>query len=232
MDLRLSHLNCALSVSAYKMEIGLRESELIQGLHRELLSAGYPEDAIKFEYAAPFGNDKYQYIDLAIIDPENGDVLAIYEVKVKASQDSVKKAGRRLAELASLFPNNPQCFTYIAKHDTAKLSVVNTHSSTSVSLTKIPSFESVKNTNTVKELLEYKNKSKVAMDSFKVTSYLLATIMLVVLVLDVFSIYTFTTQQLSLLFIAGGLFIIPHAAKVKVAGLEFERHQSSNEKNT
>ena len=54
----------------------------------------------------------------------------------------------------------------------------------------------------------------------------------IILVLDVIGVYSFSSQQLTLLAVVGALFIIPHAAKIKILGLEFERHHEAKEKQT
>ncbi|HGS4742396.1 TPA: hypothetical protein ACMDT2_004330 [Vibrio parahaemolyticus] len=210
----------------------MNERELTEKLRRDLLDSGYPEEAIRFEYAAPFGDGKYTYIDAAIIDTKSGDVIAIYELKCSSGRSLLRKATQQVASLSNLFPNKPQCFVYVSDNNGVTLGLVNPKSLTVTFLEKLPSFESIKNTNIAQGRIEKKQESKRAIDTFVVTCYALATLVVVILVLDVFKVYSFSSQQLSLIAIFGALLVIPHAAKIKVVGLEFERHQKPNDKNT
>ena len=59
----------------------MNETEAIKYLIQELKELGYPEGAIRFEFAVTYGSGQRGYIDVAIIDPVTNDVIAIIEVK-------------------------------------------------------------------------------------------------------------------------------------------------------
>jgi hypothetical protein len=63
-----------------------------------------------------------------------------------------------------------------------------------------------------------------AVDTFQVTCIGLAVAVVVLLGLDLSGILQLNTKQLALAGIAGALLILPFAAKFKMLGIEFERH--------
>ncbi|MCR9666539.1 hypothetical protein P3631_23915 [Vibrio parahaemolyticus] len=210
----------------------MNEVELIDSLYRKLLDAGYPKDSIKLEYAVPNANGKYVYIDVAIVDPRSGGVLAIYEVKSSKAGKIFRAQVEQLSSLAKLFPNVPQCFVYAKEGSEETLGIVNPNQLRVLFLDEPPSYDSLKLNNTTRTQLIKRQESRKALDTFVVTCYVLAVLVAIILVLDILGIYSFSTQQFTLLSVIGVLVITPHAAKIKILGLEFERLQSSSEKNT
>ncbi|ELV8813353.1 hypothetical protein QNE21_004208 [Vibrio vulnificus] len=208
--------------------------ELVNDLREKLLKAGYPEEAIRVEYASPYNNSEYSFVDLAVVDPSTGGVLAVFEVK-KSRQKSpslLNKASQQIIAYSKHFQSNTQCFVYADEAGKRTLAVVNLGSKTLTVLKEIPSFDSLRNTNIAQERTAKKRESKKVIDSFVITCYLLAVCVGIILVLDLIGVYSFSSQQLTLLAVVGALFIIPHAAKIKILGLEFERHHEAKEKNT
>ncbi|EJE4561557.1 hypothetical protein BWI06_RS23055 [Vibrio parahaemolyticus] len=210
----------------------MNEVELIDSLYKKLLDAGYPKDSIKLEYSVPNTNGKYTYIDVAIVEPTSGGVLAIYEVKSSKSGKIYREQIEQLASLAKLFPNAPQCFVYAKEGHEETLGVVNPNQLRVLFLDAPPTYDSLKLNNTTRKQLIKRQESRKVLDTFVVTCYVLAALMAIILVLDILEIYSFNAQQLGLLSVIGALVIAPHAAKVKVLGLEFERLKSSDDKNT
>jgi hypothetical protein len=60
----------------------------------------------------------------------------------------------------------------------------------------------------------------------------LAVLVAIILLLVIFSVFKFSSQQLTLLGIVIGLLVIPYAAKFKLLGMEFERHNGPSNKST
>ncbi|MGF1679678.1 hypothetical protein [Photobacterium minamisatsumaniensis] len=208
--------------------------ELVNDLRGKLVKAGYPEEAIRVEYATPYNNHEYSFVDLAVIDPSNGEVLAFFDVKKSKQKSSslLNMASQQIITYSKYFQSNPQCFVYADEAGKRTLAVVNLKSKTLTALKEIPSFDSLRNTNIAQERTAKKRESKKVVDSFVITCYLMAICVGIILVLDVFGVYSFSSQQLTLLSVVGALFIIPHAAKIKILGLEFERHHEAKGKNT
>ena len=211
----------------------MSEVSLVSDLRLKLLEAGYPEEAIRVEYANTYLSTGGNCIDLAVIDPQNGEVLAIFEVKSSRQKSGLlSKASKQILSYAKYYPGSPQCFVYVEEGKKKTLSVVNLNSGTLTSLKVVPSLESLRSSRVAQEKTAKKQESKKAFDSFVVTCYVLAFGAVCILCFDIFKVYAFSSQQLSLFAVIGVLVIIPHAARIKVAGLEFERHRPAKDKNT
>ena len=79
------------------------------------------------------------------------------------------KQHSKLLHYQNLFPNKPQCFVYVSDNNGVTLGLVNPKSLTVTFLEKLPSFESIKNTNIAQGRIEKKQESKRAIDTFVVT---------------------------------------------------------------
>jgi hypothetical protein len=55
--------------------------EVLKSLYKEMARLGYPEGALRKEVPINFGNTINGYIDLAVIDQESDEIIAIIEVK-------------------------------------------------------------------------------------------------------------------------------------------------------
>ncbi len=71
---------------------------------------------------------------------------------------------------------------------------------------------------------ETKEVRRGSIDAFQCLCYLLAVALSVALVLDFLEVIDWTQPRILLLGAAAALIIIPHAAKLKILGVEFERY--------
>lgn len=65
---------------------------------------------------------------------------------------------------------------------------------------------------------------KATVDTFQLTCICLSIVVTVLLILDVANILKLSTKQLGLAGLAAVLLVLPFAAKLKMLGIEFERH--------
>lgn len=210
----------------------LNESEAINSLIEELKEQGYPLDAIRQEFAVTYESGQRRYADVAIIDPGTNDVVAVIEVKGGSQRNSLNMAARQVASYAKQLPSSPQALAYAFEDGERKIALVGDSSNEIRLLSNFPSYASLVTGGRAQGKVEVKSKSNKVSGRFSSICHLLALLVLIVLILDIADIYRFTSQQLTLLGIFIGLFIIPYAAKFKLLGMEFERYGDAKSKST
>lgn len=210
----------------------MNEVEVSEYLLNELKRQGYPESSIRFEFVVSSGNGQRQHIDVAIIDPDSNDVIAIIEVKRGTRDGVLNSAARQVLSYAKLLPSNPLSLVYVFNGDSKQIGTVNNEDGFITLIPEFPPFNSLRTGGRAQNKVEVKNKSNRVTDSFSFSCYVLAFLVAIILVLDISEIYKFSSQQLILLGIFIGLLIIPYAAKFKLLGMEFERYSERKSKNT
>ncbi|GAB5379670.1 MAG: hypothetical protein Alis3KO_05610 [Aliiglaciecola sp.] len=210
----------------------MNEVEAINYLTRELRELGYPEGSIRFEFAVQSGRGQRRYIDVAIIDPESNNVIAIIEVKKGTKGNTLKTAAKQVASYAKLLPSSPLSLVYVFEGESKQIGILNDSEGGVTLIPNLPSFNSLLTGDRAQNKVETKNKSNRVTDSFSFACYLLAFLVAAILALDIAGVYKFTSQQLTLLGIFIGLLVIPYAAKFKLLGMEFERYSDEKSKNT
>ncbi|SDK76570.1 type I restriction enzyme HsdR N-terminal domain-containing protein [Microbulbifer yueqingensis] len=209
----------------------MTEVEAINYLIQELIELGYPESSIRFEFAVSDGKGHRKYIDVAIIDPDSNDVVAIIEVKKGCRDNALSNAARQVISYAKLLPSSPLSLVYIFDTGGKKIGVVNESDGSVTLIPSPPSFKSLLTGGRAQNKVEVKSKSNRVTDSFSLACYLMAILVGIILTLDILNIYKFSSQQLTLLGIFVGLLVIPYAAKFKLLGMEFERYSGSKAKS-
>lgn len=210
----------------------MNEAEAINRLLQELKGLGYPEGSVRFEFAVKSSNGQRRYIDVAIIDPDTNDVVAIIEVKNGSKGNALNVAAKQVASYAKLLPSSPLSLVYVFEGEAKQIGMVNESDGGVTLIQSLPSFNSLLTGGRAQNKVEAKSKSSRVTDSFSFACYLLAFLVGVILALDIAGIYKFSSQQLTLLGIFIGLLVIPYAAKFKLLGMEFERYSDAKSKNT
>lgn len=210
----------------------MNETEAINYLVRELRELGYPEESIRFEFVAASDKGQRKYIDVAIIDPESNNVIAIIEVKDGAKGNTLKSAAQQAAYYAKLLPFSPLSLVYVFDGDARQIGMVNEEDSSVTLIPSLPSFQTLRTGDRAQQKVEVKNKTNKVTDNFTLMCYLLAFLVSFILAFDISDVYKFSAQQFSLLGIVIGLLVIPYAAKFKLLGMEFERYSNGKSKNT
>ena len=209
----------------------MNEAEAVNRLLQELKELGYPEGSVRFEFAVKSSNGQRRYIDVAIIDPDTNDVVAIIEVN-GAKGNALNAAAKQVASYAKLLPSSPLSLVYVFEGEAKQIGMVNESDGGVTLIQSLPSFISLLTGGRAQNKVEAKSKSSRVTDSFSLACYLLAFLVGVILALDIAGIYKFSSQQLTLLGIFIGLLVIPYAAKFKLLGMEFERYSDGKSKNT
>lgn len=209
----------------------LNEAETREHLSKELRELGYPESAIRYEFSVSVGK-KRRYIDVAIIDPDTNNVIAIFEVKNSNINIEKQQVAHQLQSYSKLFPSSPLAFIYTYHDHKSHIGLLNEEDSIIEIIPNIPKFSTLLTGDRAQQKIENTKKSSRVADSFTTACYLLAFLVAAILVLDISNIYKFSSQQLTLLGIFIGLLVIPYAAKFKLLGMEFERYSETRKKNT
>jgi hypothetical protein len=204
----------------------LNERDISEALLRELSELGYPESSVRSEFPVSIGRHLRTYIDVAVIDPDTSDVLAIIEIKGSTRPEMLKSAAKQVAAQSKMLPSAPMAFVYAYDGEEKIIGRVSEEDSSLEDISSLPQFKSLRSGGRAHQKIESKKKSNRVTDTFTICCYVLAILVAVILALDVASIYKFSSQQLSLLGIFIGLIVIPYAAKFKLLGMEFERYFS------
>ncbi|AZT85660.1 hypothetical protein EHN06_20060 [Marinobacter sp. NP-4(2019)] len=202
----------------------MRELEVQKALRQELTELGYPESAVHLEFPVSVDRHKRISIDVAIIDQGTNDVIGIIEIKSSTESQSVSNAVQQLADYARLLPSSPPAFVYAYDGKEKRIFQVSGDTLSLEEIPSLPKFDSLKAGGRAYQKIESRKKSSRVTDSFAVYCRLLAFFVAAILVLDIASVYKFTSQQLTLLGIFIGLLVMPYAAKFKLMGMEFERY--------
>ncbi|ELO5517087.1 type I restriction enzyme HsdR N-terminal domain-containing protein [Vibrio vulnificus] len=210
----------------------MNEAEIRETLVKELFELGYPETSIRYEFTVSLGRSQRRHIDVAIIDPDTNDVIAIIEVKRKYKSDALELAAKQVAAYSKMLPSAPLAFIYVANGNEKHIGLVSEETGKLELIPSLPNFSALRVGDRAQQKVETKKKSNRITDSFTVICYVLAILVAIILFLDIFSIFKFSSQQLTLLGIVIGLLIIPYAAKFKLLGMEFERHSRPSNKGT
>ncbi|MDO6420857.1 type I restriction enzyme HsdR N-terminal domain-containing protein [Saccharophagus degradans] len=210
----------------------MNEAEAVNILLQELKGLGYPDESIRFEFVVNSSSGQRNYIDVAIIDPDTNDVVAIIEVKNGVKGNALSSAARQVASYAKLLPSSPLSLVYVFEGDAKQIGIVNESDGGVTLIQSLPSFNSLLTGGRAQNKVEAKSKSSRITDRFSIVCYLLACLVAAILALDITGTYKFSSQQLTLLGIFIGLLVIPFAAKFKLLGMEFERYSDGKSKNT
>ncbi|WAG13851.1 type I restriction enzyme HsdR N-terminal domain-containing protein [Aeromonas hydrophila] len=200
-------------------------------LFPKLKELGYPESSIRQEFVVQIDRNQRKHIDIAILDPDSNDVIAIIEVKSGSKPRALENAAQQVASYARVFPSAPLPLVYISDGKQTIIGVVDEDDASVKLLPELPEFSSLLKGDRAQQKLNTKTKTTRTTDRFTFSCYFMALLVSVILIFDVIGFYKFSSQQLSLLFLFIGLLVIPYAAKFKLLGMEFERNSDGKAKN-
>ncbi len=127
------------------------EDQIMNNLKLKLQEIGYPSDAIIEELAVRNSDGRIFYIDLAIVEPVNNTVLAIFEVK-KNLRDN-RQARKALAQIklySKSFLDIPLLFLYSSNEEEEVIYSVDVENDILELMTNLPSFESLLSSQAIK----------------------------------------------------------------------------------
>lgn len=206
-----------------------RDENILQSVIKFLLSHGYPQESIAVEY--PIG--KYR-IDLAILDIETKEPIALFEFKAKRTP-SAERFGREQLKPFLKAASNSSIPTYLVFekesppfYEIEKILVNDQETMMPLFAEKPLDYDILKQSGRNILITRKKAENKDAFDVFKIACWICVVLVFVVFVLDALGRIELSEKQLVLLSGAIALAIIPFASKLKILGVEFERMKEGN----
>jgi hypothetical protein len=200
----------------------------LKALRASLVGAGIPEDAIAEDLAI---GGRYR-ADLAVLDATTKRPIAFFEVRSRAEQSQVERAQTQLTTFAGAL-GNPGIPAYLAATVNGKLQLMRLPLGKKLDATELipeptPTYESLLTTAQVVLKADNRKEHHGTVAAFKWVCWAMALIVVAVLVLDYFELYTLNQDRLLLLGAAAALVVIPFTRKLKMLGVEFEALTAEN----
>jgi hypothetical protein len=201
-----------------------RDLDLLKKLLSVLREHGYPEDSFALQWRV--GNDLWA--DLAVVDPDTSEPVALFEFKRSKSAVSHDIARRQMQSYARAL-GNPDIPLYLVfpADDPNGLSLRRLAPSTSDEPADVkqgvPDFSLLRNSGRSKVRAAHQERHRRDVDHFGSACWALAAIVAVLLVLDFTAVVQVTVERLTLLGLLIALVVLPFASKIKFPGWEFER---------
>lgn len=206
------------------------EKDTLNALIAYLESHGYPPDSFAIEYS--LGKTNRYRVDLAILDLELKQPIALFEIKGHRSDENEARGRQQLQTyISTLEVKNIPTYLVFLKEGTPPFEIVrvSTDQDHDIKLEREGLTNELLNFNILEksglnQTIEVKKKEqKKQVDSFNAISLILAAFVLALLIADLTGAVIITATRLILLAIIIGLILIPWASKIKFAGIEFER---------
>jgi len=203
------------------------EMELANYFIRYLKEHGYPENSIAVEYK--IGN-KYR-ADIVILDLKRNIPIQIFEVKSNKTVETIRRGTEQLKQYLSelgnfiipaylVFPKNEEPFFEVVRiNEIANESDEEIERQNDLSL----NYKGQRISRIAEEAKTINREKKKIVDSFAITCWIAAGVMLIVGILSKAKIVILDTTDLTILGVIVALVLIPFASKLKILGVEFER---------
>lgn len=203
------------------------EKQTLAALIRHLQEHGYPPDSFAVEF--PIG--KY-CADLAVIDPDAEEPIALFEIKQDRSP-AIEEMGRRQLErfVSVLDAKSIPMYLVFGREGSPPFEIdrfspaetIAVESKVQPTREKILDFEILRRSGynlVVKAKKDVRNRQ---VDRFMAVCLILGAFVLALFFADISGRISISATRLTLLVIFVGLVLTPYASKIKFALLEFER---------
>lgn len=206
---------------------------------------GYPKNSLSRQFSVKTRRGQYFEPDLVIVNPENGEPLAVVEFKLSEAEKNFtrSRANKVLDAVYAL----QEAFGktgipgYMVARSGDGIKIFSLSRSEGNQLGEIPEFPRYESLLTraksddllVKssEINQVKEVRRRTVDRFRVACWSLAALVMFLFFSDVFKWFSLNSQQISLLGAFVALIVIPDVAKLKLLGVEFERHKEEKSKS-
>jgi hypothetical protein len=201
-------------------------------LIKYLKAHGYPENSIAVEYQI----DRRYMVDIAILDVNKNIPIQLFEIKSKKSSEMIKMGKEQLQKQLSFLKNkNIPTYLVFPKDEKPFFEIVNINTAgmlqeqeISQSNNFVLNYPAQRNARIAEEVESVKNKKEIVLDSFRVTSWILAFIVLIIGILAKLKVFQLDATDLTIIIIVIALILVPFASKLKILGFEFERLKSDD----
>ncbi|MEZ9392158.1 type I restriction enzyme HsdR N-terminal domain-containing protein [Vibrio splendidus] len=120
----------------------MNEQFIRETLIKDLINLGYPEGSLRQEVPISFGDKFNGYIDLAVIDQNSDEIIAIFEIKRGGSR--IHSAVNQIILYAKALPKNTLCYAYVSDGDKTEIAQVNERDGFITPIDELPSYEALK----------------------------------------------------------------------------------------
>ena len=195
------------------------------------LEKAYPKSEILLEPVIGSGPDGKTYrADFAIIDSHRSEIIALIEVKGSREHKALRSAVSQLLQYRRILgkPHVPLFLFFPPLSGTTRRfaisQVLPDGDTKEVFPDEFPTYAALIGGDKSGQKVARKVSVRAAVDTFQLTCILLALVVTIILGLDISGVVQLSTKQLALAGVAGALLVLPFAAKLKMLGVEFERH--------
>lgn len=204
-----------------------REQNTLNALIDYLKAHGYPPSSIAVEY--PIG--KYR-ADLAVVDPDSREPIALFELKRQRTPTSEKFGRMQLASFLSALRGRtiPTYLVFGMEGDPPfEIEHITFEKEEAPSPEPEPKgvniidFAVLRESGSISALADKKREQKHLFDLFQVVCWLLAASVFVLVGLDFADKISITSVRLTMIGIGVALVLVPFASKLRILGIEFER---------
>lgn len=208
------------------------EKDTLNALISYLQKHGYPPESFAVEF--PIGKTGKYRADLAILDPDSKEPIALFEVKQQKTP-ATEAMGRRQLQLyvSALEVKSIPTYLVFVKEGIPPFEIVrisipedeSTKSQDETATAQIPTFEILTKSGHNLVLQAKKKEHKKRVEQFTAVCLILAALILGLLIADMIGPLSISAIHLTLVVILVGLVLVPYASKIKFAGVEFERRK-------
>jgi hypothetical protein len=206
------------------------EKDTLNALISYLKEHGYPPESFAIEF--PIGRKGRYRVDLAILDPDTQEPIALFEVKQQRTTSTEDMGRRQLKSyLSALEVKSIPTYLVFLRVGTPPFEIIRvyitedeiTKSQEETKSAEIPTYETLTKSERNLSALVKKKAHKRQVDQFTAVSLILAAFVIGLLISDLTGKLTISATELTLLVIFIGLVLVPWASKIRFAGIEFER---------
>lgn len=205
------------------------EKDILTALLSYLQEHGYPPEVFAIEF--PIGKKGKYRADLAILNLDSKEPIALFEIKQQRTSETEALGRRQLQSfLSTLEVKTIPIYLVFGKQGTPPFEIIRvspedqkTKSQVETAPVEIPGFEILTYNERNQAFHVKKNTRKKQVDRFFTVSMILASFVLALLIADLSGRLSISAIQVILMFLFIGLVLIPWASRIKFAGIEFER---------
>ena len=200
-----------------------------------VLEKAYPKAELQVEAALSTSTDGRRYrADLAVLDSKRSEVIALIEVKRSREHKALRSAISQLLHYRRVLGKQyvPLYLFFPPLHGSGKrfeiAQVLPDGDTKDIYPDEFPSYDALVSGDKSSKKASRAVAVRATVDTFQITCICLSIVIAVVFGLDVSGLLQLSTKQLTLAGVSGALLVLPFAAKFKMLGVEFERHNPTS----
>lgn len=198
----------------------------------------YPRTSIQPEAViAPRKSNAPLRADFAVLDNARSEFVAIIEVKSSRDAVSIREGVSQLVDFReSLAKPFIPLFLFCKPSEGAGVpfevsQILQDGTQKRIELSEFPEYGTLISGDRSSVKVAREVKARDVVDAFKVVCFILAAVTAVFLALDVFGVLVLSARQMVIASVAAAFLILPFAAKLKLLGVEFERHVPGSQRD-